>query len=723
MWLTKPGTKQGISIERYRGNDLLQIVHIPIGIDVILKTHVLTFPPIIGLVTRRILIECGGTYYGPFEHSKADEVTAKLNARIEDQFYIAKYAEDAVKEHVVSMTDDKNNFGLEIVDIRVLESPQEDQKIDFLSDIELREFFLNSLDVKSREQLGKLRTLFASVENQILSPDREQRISRLLRNVEHQDATLRQIAYFVLETPDFREKIMEKIVSERMDLVMKYVPEGSITPSNITIEAEREMPSQPEVPAVFESDPQLESRIVEQKTQLMRLSRKYEKTLERLEIADDLDELKKRLKKAKNENEALNKVRTAAQTKLDEVRAEVNKEAALIAKTIDRSFLDLVLRTVGDSEYEEVQRPVFNAALLMQESRPQRIINRVFEVMQKAERTLPGDETANRNEIANYLICLTQGFITTFAGDPGTGKTSLCHLLARALGLARDDEDKRFVEVSVERGWTSHKDFIGYYNPLSNSMEISNREVFSALKLLDTETNMKPELAAPFVMLLDEANLSPIEHYWAAFLRICDFDSASERSLNMGGHTILHIPNHLRFLATVNFDHTTEELSPRFLDRSWIITLSPEVINTNTAPLTDFGNSKVVSFESLLKAFAPREQKIDQTILDEWNAVQTIFSENKLPIFPRNLRMVRNYFRVASYCMDTVREETRFAPLDFAIAQKILPTINGTGEKYRNLVEKLLERCSGKLPLCTQHLSRIKEAADNNLGFYQFFTK
>jgi hypothetical protein len=191
----------------------------------------------------------------------------------------------------------------------------------------------------------------------------------------------------------------------------------------------------------------------------------------------------------------------------------------------------------------------------------------------------------------------------------------------------------------------------------------------------------------------------------------------------MGGRSILQLPNHLRFMATVNFDHTTEELSPRFIDRSWIITLSPEDINTNPVTVSDSGHAKVISFSSLMKAFSPRDQKMDSTILEEWNAIQTIFMSNKMPIFPRNLKMVRNYIQVAFACMDTSREENRFAPLDYAVAQKILPTLNGTGEKYGSLVDALLTSCSDKLPLCQRHLLRIKEAAENNLGFYQFFTK
>ena len=75
------------------------------------------------------------------------------------------------------------------------------------------------------------------------------------------------------------------------------------------------------------------------------------------------------------------------------------------------------------------------------------IIKRVTDfISEKAHR----DVTSN--DVANYLICITQGFITTFAGEPGTGKTSLCNILAKALGLVTDIPQRRFVDISVERG-------------------------------------------------------------------------------------------------------------------------------------------------------------------------------------------------------------------------------------------------------------------------------
>lgn len=103
----------------------------------------------------------------------------------------------------------------------------------------------------------------------------------------------------------------------------------------------------------------------------------------------------------------------------------------------------------------------------------------------------------SRNLILNLLICTHQGFLTVFSGAPGSGKTSFCNLLGKVLGLTQFDRKigeqefmstaNRYIPVSVERGWTSKRDLIGYYNPLTRTFEESNRDVYDGLKLLDWE--------------------------------------------------------------------------------------------------------------------------------------------------------------------------------------------------------------------------------------------
>ncbi|MDR1986839.1 MAG: AAA family ATPase [Treponema sp.] len=412
---------------------------------------------------------------------------------------------------------------------------------------------------------------------------------------------------------------------------------------------------------------------------------------------------------------------TRLETQLNHTLAHFKDQVHLIARVIDSKLLAQVLQAVGEEKPEAEALVPFEKRLLFKprskaDLSGEGIIRRIYEYLQGANRDL------SINDTANYLICIIQGFITTFAGEPGTGKTSLCTILAKSLGLARSDAHSRFVDISVERGWTSHKDFIGYYNPLTKMMEKSNNRVFDALERLHYEHEHGAD--APFFILLDEANLSPLEHYWAAFLRLCDEDSAYSRSLSLGGKHHWSIPRHLRFLATVNFDHTTEELSPRFLDRTWIITLDPNTMGGEIAHLEIPNKETMVPFSALSGAFLPRGDAGigDEGISSKWTKIQSIFKLHKLPIMPRNLKMVHTYCAIACKYMDTQTSENRFAPLDYAVSQKILPIINGTGERYHNLLKGLKEECKS-MPLCHQHITRILKAADENMGFYQFFAK
>ena len=248
--------------------------------------------------------------------------------------------------------------------------------------------------------------------------------------------------------------------------------------------------------------------------------------------------------------------------------------------------------------------------------------------------------------------------------------------------------------------------------------------MFNAFAKMDNEYGCDPSSIAPFIILLDEANLSPLEHYWAAFLRNCDFTSVSNRSIALGGNNSFRLPEHLRFLATVNFDHTTEELSPRFLDRSWVIMLEPSRID-DEADENIKNIEDMVSFGAIMEAFCVGENDvIDEAIQNKWSAIQKIFRERSLQIMPRNLKMVKNYCAVGCRCMERDTPATKLAPLDYAFSQKILPTINGTGENYRLLIEDLMKECTVQnMPISAKHLERMKRVAENNMGFYQFFSR
>ena len=56
----------------------------------------------------------------------------------------------------------------------------------------------------------------------------------------------------------------------------------------------------------------------------------------------------------------------------------------------------------------------------------------------------------SNNEILNLFICVAQNFLTVFCGEPGSGKTSICNIIAHVLGTAKTADlvsDTKGIEI------------------------------------------------------------------------------------------------------------------------------------------------------------------------------------------------------------------------------------------------------------------------------------
>lgn len=321
------------------------------------------------------------------------------------------------------------------------------------------------------------------------------------------------------------------------------------------------------------------------------------------------------------------------------------------------------------------------------------------------------------NDLINYLVLINQNFITVFAGLPGVGKTSLVEHLAKVLGIHSND---RFLKISVARGWTSSKDLLGYFNPLTKKYQSSKTGLINFLK--DSEIDIMSDLDINRIALLDEANLSPIEHYWSDFLALSDNDYKKEISIADGES--IKFGNKLRFVATVNYDHTTEVLSDRLLSRAPIVKLNPsEYLNdfdlsSETHVFDAFTANQINSllskgtkeyfkgdvknkFETIIKALQDEEIGLGQPII----------------IGHRKFNAVERYCNVAGNLMD---DQNKFSALDYAVNQYILTLINGRGDSYLKRLNGLKDKLQN-MPLSLKHLTKIISVGNDNFKNYKFF--
>lgn len=728
-----------IWIESFSGRGFYQIIDVNSNMEVLQKERSIQAPDF-EVRTTLILLRCENKLYGPFECGETKEEKIPLNGMKDYQYSIGEYNALDYNDKILVIEDQNDQEALILIPRPSIPSPQECEIwYDWISEETLINSFIDSLRTENsypRDQVRKLKEmvhqLVESDSDVQFTAKRILKIRTLLESIDRKERHIKDIVQYVLGYEDIKKILAEEIVNNYFDWVEDRISEVSSVQERVNELKAQEVALRQSIESLQESTEFIKSESSEEdKTRISELTQELEELRKENEVLNkqiviqkEIEDLKAKQKhwkdelgKAKEDYDRQLIDNNDLKKQFEFTLQSFNDKAKTIARAIDSKLLDKILRGIGEEPVAEDIVPFDPSLLNTEPINYHDIIERVTDfIREKAHRDV------TFNDVANYLICITQGFITTFAGEPGTGKTSLCNILAKALGLVTDIPQRRFVDISVERGWSSHKDFIGYYNPLSKKMERSNGEVFDAFERMDSEYDCDQSKVAPFIVLLDEANLSPIEHYWAAFLRNCDFTSVSNRSIPLGGTKSFKLPEHLRFLATVNFDHTTEELSPRFLDRSWVIMLEPTRIDDEIDE--DIENVKdMVSFGAMKTAFCVRENDvIDEAIQNKWDSIQKIFRDRSLQIMPRNLKMVRNYCAVGCRCMECDTPATKFAPLDYALSQKILPTINGNGENYRKLVEDLLKECEN-MPISAKHLERMKNIAENNMGFYQFFSR
>ncbi len=411
------------------------------------------------------------------------------------------------------------------------------------------------------------------------------------------------------------------------------------------------------------------------------------RNLEQRKAIREEDAQKADAKAEKAESNAT-KAASAMHSKLDSVMLELREQvSAAFDPVISSALLEAAGRFDSDNEATELAQKISSINSLdgtdaIFDGNQDDLLNYLVTNIQRYRKY-------SFNDIVNILICCTQNFLTIFSGEPGIGKTSICNIIANSLGLNLFENHaapNRYVLVSVEKGWATKRDLIGYYNPLTHKYDKSNSSVYNGLTLLDKEAEKS---AYPFIILLDEANLSQMEFYWADFMNVADMHNELCK-INIGTEKDLVVPKTLRFLATINNDETTVELSPRLIDRAWIIHLpnSPEIVADIPSSYNSIFN-KIISWKSLCDAFESKsDQEIDDDTKDILDSIYKVFVKYRYTISPRIKASIEHYIAVAIGIMEDEQGIAKNKKaIDYAVLQKLLPKISGI---YDSRIETML---------------------------------
>ena len=328
------------------------------------------------------------------------------------------------------------------------------------------------------------------------------------------------------------------------------------------------------------------------------------------------------------------------------------------------------------------------------------------------------------DEMVNLVISTTQSFLTILSGPPGTGKTSTAIRLANALCIdgGEEQDTANFLNVAVGRGWVAGRDILGFYNSLKDVYQPSRSGLYQFLRSRDSSNDFLK------LVLLDEANLSSVEHYWSDFLGMCDTEG-TKRRIDLGipdaGQRFLEVGPQVRFIATINNDATTEKLSPRLIDRSPIITLGENVSMEDVSDFVgDGGFNGAIPITQINLAFNISSGEADflpdeQAALDQVLAILSapISKTSSIHISKRKINAIRRYCFVANEVGGM-----RNRPLDYAIAQHILPAIEGYGAGFRERLVKLEQKLTDlDLNMSKRALKAIIEEGDSYADTYSYF--
>lgn len=208
-----------------------------------------------------------------------------------------------------------------------------------------------------------------------------------------------------------------------------------------------------------------------------------------------------------------------------------------------------------------------------------------------------------------FIAGLAMSRLHIIQGISGTGKTSLPRLFAQSVNGGISGQGLKIVEVQA--GWRDRQDLLGYYN----AFEKTYRQTEFLRALYEAQTPRFKD--TPYIIILDEMNLSRPEQYFADLLSALESASGDgdgeQKTLVLMDRPIddapklfidkrkIVIPPNVWFVGTANHDETTLEFADKTYDRSHVLELPHDPIKVDVGAISQSGR---LSFVELQKLFS-----------------------------------------------------------------------------------------------------------------------
>jgi hypothetical protein len=230
-------------------------------------------------------------------------------------------------------------------------------------------------------------------------------------------------------------------------------------------------------------------------------------------------------------------------------------------------------------------------------------------------------------------------------GGPGVGKSHL------AVRLLDDPKRERTLIVPVSATWRGREDLIGWVNPVSNRFEPTKFTEF----LMAAADSWKNGDQRTRVVVFEEFNLAQPEYWLSDILVLTQFADDADRIINLGGESIRGRPDQestgvflspaVRFVATMNNDHTTRPLSARVIDRAAVVDLALEPRTALAHAGMDLTEDQILAIADLEVPLRPKgatfsircalslklcQDNLAELKLDLWQAIDLVLVQEVL---------------------------------------------------------------------------------------------